>query len=178
EKPKAAKVSRVGTVIRCRKCKQIGHNRSTCERRNGQPSTADSGSVPANFSNTAPPQPSRVVSTTQHSQTAGSSRKRKSTTNATPQSTAAPRNAKKTKAYNSVVRSHAKATVQTTSTGNVEMNLQANVPMSQASSSVTINMTSGKAHAQVTAQEPPRKKLPVRRPNQGQVLLLKGPGEE
>ncbi|CAO2166141.1 unnamed protein product, partial [Urochloa humidicola] len=102
EKPKAAKVSRVGTVIRCRKCKQIGHNRSTCERRNGQPSTADSGSVPANFSNTAPPQPSRVVSTTQHSQTAGSSRKRKSTTNATPQSTAAPRNAKKTKAYNSV----------------------------------------------------------------------------
>ncbi|WVZ99349.1 LOW QUALITY PROTEIN: hypothetical protein U9M48_044670 [Paspalum notatum var. saurae] len=34
EKPKGTKVSRVGTVLRCRKCKQIGHNRSTCDKRN------------------------------------------------------------------------------------------------------------------------------------------------
>jgi hypothetical protein len=32
EQPKAAKLSRVCTVIRCTKCKQIGHNRSTCEK--------------------------------------------------------------------------------------------------------------------------------------------------
>ncbi|XBI51600.1 hypothetical protein VPH35_034088 [Triticum aestivum] len=30
EKPKATKVSRVGTVIRCRKCKCTGHNKTTC----------------------------------------------------------------------------------------------------------------------------------------------------
>jgi alpha-galactosidase len=35
EKPKATKMSRVGTVIRCRKCKGIGHNASTCGRRTG-----------------------------------------------------------------------------------------------------------------------------------------------
>jgi len=33
EKPKATKMSRVGTVIRCRKCKGTGHNASTCGRR-------------------------------------------------------------------------------------------------------------------------------------------------
>ncbi|XP_072147178.1 uncharacterized protein [Setaria viridis] len=32
EKPKVGKISRVGTVIRCRKCKQIGHNRSICDK--------------------------------------------------------------------------------------------------------------------------------------------------
>jgi hypothetical protein len=32
EKPKPAKISRVGTIIRSRKCKQIGHNRSTCDK--------------------------------------------------------------------------------------------------------------------------------------------------
>uniref|UniRef100_A0A8R7Q3N5 SWIM-type domain-containing protein n=1 Tax=Triticum urartu TaxID=4572 RepID=A0A8R7Q3N5_TRIUA len=30
EKPKATKVSRVGTLIRCRKCKCTGHNKTTC----------------------------------------------------------------------------------------------------------------------------------------------------
>jgi len=33
EKPKATKMSRVGTVIRCGKCKGTGHNASTCGRR-------------------------------------------------------------------------------------------------------------------------------------------------
>lgn len=34
EPPKGTNMSRVGTVIRCTKCKQAGHNRSTCEERN------------------------------------------------------------------------------------------------------------------------------------------------
>lgn len=92
EKPKAARVSRVGTVIRCRKCKQIGHNRSTCEKRNGQPSTAGSGSIPASFSNNAAPEPSRVLSSTQQSHTAGTSNKRKATNDGSQQSTTAPIN--------------------------------------------------------------------------------------
>lgn len=39
EKPKAGKISRVGTIIRCRKCNQVGHNRSTCDKRNSQHQT-------------------------------------------------------------------------------------------------------------------------------------------
>ena len=35
EKPGSSRVSRVGTTIRCGRCKQQGHNRSSCERRNG-----------------------------------------------------------------------------------------------------------------------------------------------
>lgn len=91
EKPKAKRVSRVGTVIRCRKCKQVGHNRSTCEKRNGISYTpvpsvnAHSTSAPANFSanaNQTPsvnPSPTLVFSTTQQSTTSAASRKRKAT---------------------------------------------------------------------------------------------------
>jgi hypothetical protein len=39
-------------------------------------------------------------------------------------------------------------------------------------------MTSGKAQAQVTAEEPPRKKLQVRRGPKTPVLHVKAPGEE
>lgn len=35
EAPKATKMSRMGTVIRCNKCKGVGHNRLSCDRRNG-----------------------------------------------------------------------------------------------------------------------------------------------
>lgn len=34
EKPKATRVSKVGTIIRCRRCKGIGHNKTTCAKRN------------------------------------------------------------------------------------------------------------------------------------------------
>jgi hypothetical protein len=58
------------------------------------------------------------------------------------------------------------------------MNMHASVPMSRAKSSVTITMTSGKAQAQVHAQEPARKKLQVRRRPTALVLLLQSPGED
>jgi hypothetical protein len=35
EKPKSKKVSKVGTVIRCGKCKGIGHNKRKCDKING-----------------------------------------------------------------------------------------------------------------------------------------------
>ena len=41
EKPKTTKVSRVGTVIRCTKCKCTVHNRSSCDRRNGKANTSN-----------------------------------------------------------------------------------------------------------------------------------------
>lgn len=77
-----------------------------------------------------------------------------------------------------VVRSTAKARVQTTSSGRADMTLQAILPMSQASSSVTVNVTSGRAQAEARVQEPTRKKLQVRRSAEAPKLLLKGPGED
>ena len=46
EKPKGRRLSKRGTVIRCRKCKQTGHNRSTCDRRNS--GTSNMGASPPN----------------------------------------------------------------------------------------------------------------------------------
>jgi alpha-galactosidase len=34
EPPKGSRMSKVGTVIRCTKCKQSGHNRTSCDKRN------------------------------------------------------------------------------------------------------------------------------------------------
>jgi hypothetical protein len=34
EPPKGSRMSKVGTVIRCTKCKQTGHNRTSCDKRN------------------------------------------------------------------------------------------------------------------------------------------------
>jgi len=56
EQPKAKRLSKVGTVIRCRKCKGIGHNRSTCDKRHGVPSSSE---TPGGTGHAAP-QPSNV----------------------------------------------------------------------------------------------------------------------
>jgi len=43
EPKKGTKMSKVGTKIRCSKCKQVGHNKSSCERRSAASSSANSG---------------------------------------------------------------------------------------------------------------------------------------
>ena len=48
EKPKATKVSRVGSVMRCGKCKCTGHNRASYDRRSGKNQSA--GAASDNFS--------------------------------------------------------------------------------------------------------------------------------
>ena len=74
EKLKATKVSRVGTVIRCNTCKGIGHNRASCDRKNGKTtsvrgSQGTSASVPIDPpmapTATAPTVDSRTTSGTQ-----------------------------------------------------------------------------------------------------------------
>lgn len=45
EAPKGSRMSKVGTVIRCGKCKQIGHNKSTCQRHAVASTTAASQSI-------------------------------------------------------------------------------------------------------------------------------------
>ena len=63
EKPKSTKMSRVGTVIRCAKCKGIGHNRSSCDKRSATAlSGVDaSGSATRGRSGTAPSAPPASV---------------------------------------------------------------------------------------------------------------------
>jgi hypothetical protein len=69
EAPQATKMSRVGTIIRCHKCKQVGHNRSSCEKRSA--SAAASGAAPSTHAPSAPvpsaPAPINPSSTQQSS---------------------------------------------------------------------------------------------------------------
>ena len=66
------------------------------------------------------------------------------------------------------------ATTRVQTPGQANMHLQANVPLSQASSSVNLSFKGGKACATVTAEEPPRKKQSVKKHTQpSQLLLLK-----
>jgi alpha-galactosidase len=67
------KMSKIGTVITCSKCKGTGHNRSTCEKRNQQGSFAPTTSQSVG----AKPNMVAVLSSTQQSET---STKRKATT--------------------------------------------------------------------------------------------------
>jgi hypothetical protein len=57
EKPQGTNMSKRGTIIRCRKCKQVGHNRFTCDRRNGTGQSAVSTQSTA----TPPSQPSNPL---------------------------------------------------------------------------------------------------------------------
>jgi len=57
EQPKAKKMSRVGTVIRCQKCKGVGHNRSSCKKRSATAAASggQSATVPPAPAPSAPP---------------------------------------------------------------------------------------------------------------------------
>lgn len=72
------------------------------------------------------------------------------------------------------IQSAARAKVSTGRTGSATVNLVANVPSSQASSSVTININSGKAVAHVSASAPasPVKKLVPKKPRPAGMLIL------
>lgn len=165
-------MSKAGTVIRCSKCKQSGHNRSTCEKvsagtssaANATESTAGSNAAHSNVAaSTAPPKQLVLASNTE--QTCSAIRKRKTTSSSTLGDIQSENTA--------IARSSAKARVQTTDAGSATVNLVAHLPSSQASSSVTINITSGKASAQVSATEPVKKKKPSpRKSHAGPVLLL------
>ncbi|KAF0932675.1 hypothetical protein E2562_011973 [Oryza meyeriana var. granulata] len=126
EPAKATKMSKIGTIIRCRKCKQIGHNKSTCDKHHGGgSSTPDSHQV-------ANPADNLVLSNTQ--QSTKQSRKRKSHTTA-----------------NTNYASQSRKTVP--SKQKAPMELHAIVPRSQGSTSASIKVTSGKAFVNVSTQE-------------------------
>jgi alpha-galactosidase len=75
EPPKGSRMSKVGTIIRCTKCKQTGHNKTSCDKRNaasaGNP-TAGSQAVGSQAAGT--PHEMVVVSNTQSSRTTSKKR--------------------------------------------------------------------------------------------------------
>ncbi|KAG2626820.1 hypothetical protein PVAP13_3KG136578 [Panicum virgatum] len=71
-----------------------------------------------------------------------------------------------------VVKTTATARIKTLQGGSGTLSLEANVPTSQASSKVIVQVTSGHASAEVMAQEPGRKKLTPRRARPLPRLLL------
>ncbi|KAL6648600.1 hypothetical protein ACP70R_012824 [Stipagrostis hirtigluma subsp. patula] len=78
EKPKTTRLSRRGTVIRCRKCKQTGHNSTTCNRWNSPNMAASDSGVGASHSNFGPiSSPNAMVPLPLSQQSATSSMKRK-----------------------------------------------------------------------------------------------------
>ncbi|KAB8103767.1 hypothetical protein EE612_036365 [Oryza sativa] len=120
---KATKLSRIGSIIRCSKCKQIGHNKSTCNKHHGGgSSTPDSLQV-------VNPADNLVLSNTQ--QSSKQSRKRKSRT-----------------AANTNSASQSRKTVSSKQKALVELHAH-----SQGSTSATIKVTSGQAFVNVSTQE-------------------------
>uniref|UniRef100_A0A0E0BM08 SWIM-type domain-containing protein n=1 Tax=Oryza glumipatula TaxID=40148 RepID=A0A0E0BM08_9ORYZ len=158
EPAKATRASKIGTIIRCRKCKQVGHNRSTCDKHNGEGSTT---SRPQQVPN---PDQYIVLSNTPHIST--QSRKRKSVASATISAasmskTKIPSNQKALQ----VVRVNATARVATHQGGSTTVNLQA-----IGSTSASVQIKSGKASVSVSAQEPGNGK--GKKPTPGPLLLI------
>ena len=95
EQPKARKLSKVGTVIRCRKCKGTGHNRSTCDRRHGVSGSANVGessaNAPAHSANAPPPPPSMPLVSSSN-QSTRVSKKRKTSSALSQQSNSTSQN--------------------------------------------------------------------------------------
>ena len=73
-----------------------------------------------------------------------------------------------------LTKTTAHARVSTSKGGTTELNLKAHVPMSQASSSVTVKVSSGSAYAKVSAQEPGKRKTTT--PTKFQQYLMLPPG--
>jgi len=73
-----------------------------------------------------------------------------------------------------VTKASAMARVETERGGSATLNLKAQVPLSQASSSVTVQVSSGKAHAKVKAKEPAKRRTTT--PAKFQEFLMLPPG--
>ena len=171
------KMSRVGTVIRCQKCKGVEHNRSSCKKRSATAvaSGGQSTTVPLAPAPSAPP----TLSLSSTNQSTNNSKRKVPSQTASQKSVGTATVTKKVnsfchKLYNielldiiiwhfscqclqsktlGLAHTKAKARVNTASTGTATVNLNA----SAATSNVTINIKAGSASAQCSAQQPLKK---------------------
>ncbi|CAL4975364.1 unnamed protein product [Urochloa decumbens] len=153
----------VGTVIRCRRCKGVGHNITSCGKRNGPPA-----SVPLNTN--------AIVSTTQQSYSSANvgTSKRKRSSDVISASQAKGKYKGPTHKNVNVTKTSAMARVSTSAGGTASLKLHAQVPHKQARSSVTVKVTSGTASGKVTAQETTKRKTAP--PAKYQEFLMMPPG--
>ncbi|XP_044360336.1 uncharacterized protein [Triticum aestivum] len=159
EKPKATKVSRVGTLIRCKKCKCTGHNKTTClgnaaSSSNGAATVgqnAASGNAARSFTKSRSNAKASKMSSSQanvKTSQQSTSRKRASTTdeNFGPM---------QKRAHKSLgLPKHKMKASSNIAVKNVTVNVQ-------SSSSFTVNVTSGAASAQVGGNKR-AKKVPAK----------------
>ncbi|WVZ55133.1 hypothetical protein U9M48_005836 [Paspalum notatum var. saurae] len=160
EKPKSKKMSRMRTVIRCSKCKGVGHNRASCGKNqsvNAVPDQSAQGSQDANQSVAGS---QMVIIPQSDAMPPSNSRKRQHslTITTTQESIAATSTASKgKKTANPRPQSKAMGRVSTAHGGSATMTINAKSASSAATSSVTVNVTSGKAMAKVSVHDVPKK---------------------
>nr|CAD39930.2 OSJNBa0091C12.8 [Oryza sativa Japonica Group] len=172
EPAKPTKASKFGTIMRCRSCKQPGHNSKGCHMHSGAGGSTSAAATSAP-GNTVTANNNLVLSSTPSS--IAQSRKRKAAELST--STSACHTRKRTsptkKSANtnsSLVKVAASARLATERGGSTSVKLQAIVPHSQCSSSASMRITSEKASVYVQAQEPATTK-PKKTPT-GPLMLI------
>ncbi|WVZ53833.1 hypothetical protein U9M48_004722 [Paspalum notatum var. saurae] len=182
EKPKAKKMSRMGIRIRCTKCKGVGHNRASCDKKNAGASTQNASasnhvSQGTQHDNQSVAHSIVAIIPQSQARAESNSRKRNNSLTLTPASqasstgTSAQHKATKrtcTKEH----RAKAMGRVATAQGGTASMNLQARGADSQATSSVSVNITSGKASAKAVVHGAPKKTSTRKMSSNNAMMML------
>ncbi|KAJ1291413.1 hypothetical protein BS78_02G313400 [Paspalum vaginatum] len=180
EKPKTTKMCRLGTVIRCRKCKGVGHNIASCDKRNASAASKTASATNQNGQGSQHGSPSAAASQValvpQTDTMAGNnSRKRQHSETSTPASqtsiatTSTKHQAKK--AATNLKKTKATGRVATSTGGSATMTLHAQSTGAAATSSVTVNIKSGRASGKAVVDEGAKKSTKQPASNTPMLLL-------
>ncbi|WVZ87075.1 LOW QUALITY PROTEIN: hypothetical protein U9M48_033767 [Paspalum notatum var. saurae] len=148
EKPKAKKMSRMGIRIRCTTCKGIGHNRASCDKRTAggssqNPSANNQGSQGTQQENQSAGH-SQIAIVPQTLAESNVRKRHHSLTLTTASQASSVANSSQQKATKKTTTKVPKSKAMGRA---ASMNLQAKGSVSHATSSVSVNITSGKATA-------------------------------
>ncbi|WVZ77343.1 LOW QUALITY PROTEIN: hypothetical protein U9M48_025221, partial [Paspalum notatum var. saurae] len=164
EKPKAKKMCRLGTFIRCRKCKGVGHNIASCDKRNAGSTSKTASAANQNVHGSQSTAGTQSVAGSQialvpqaDTMSASNSKKRNHSMTLTPASqtsiaTASTKNQPKKAATNNL-KTKAVGRVATASGGTATMTMHAHSAGAAATSSVTVNIKSGRASGKAVVND-------------------------